>query len=943
MMADESVLIRLFGSVEVLSSDGWRRGGPSKQACVLASLALAARTPVGIDVLAHRIWGGDPPAGMRNVIYGHITRLRRLLDEHDVELRRVGRSEYQLDVASDQVDVLRARTLAAEAREEQRHGEAARAVEHWRLAADLWRGPALAGINGAWAVRTARKLRDEHVAVLAGLSECELLLGRYEAVVSRLETAVDEYPLAENLIEPLMIALYRSGRVSEALDRYEDSRRRLREQLGNDPGQRLRDLQRRILRQDPDLLTVSDVPDHRAAVSDRTTGAGSPGAIAVPAQLPAGLSGFVGREQAIATLDSLVTGDDVPIATISGMAGIGKTALAVYWAHRVAGSFPDGQLYVNLRGFDPSDQPVEPAEALRGLLYALGVPPERVPPGHGPQLGLFRTMLAGRHLLLVLDNARDEEQVRSLLPGAPGCLVLVTSRNRLPGLVTTHGARPLLLDLFSTDEAHRLLERRVGAERLAAEPEATRATVEQSGRLPLALAVVAARAVTLPKARIAGLAHELRSMRSTLDRFATTDETTDMRAVFSWSYRLLGEPAARLFRLIGLHPGPDISVDAAVSLAGADESSIRKSLAELAGAHLLTEQSPGRYACHDLLRAYAAELVTAAADDRRAATLRMVQHYAHSARVGALLLNPARDLDEPGPRSPGVTVWEPRTLQAALDWFHAEHSVLLSVLELAVAAELNRLAWLLATAMVTFLDRQGYWHELVSTQRTAVTCARLIDDRPALARAHGNLGRAYGWLRRFDEAIAELHHALRLYRDAGDASGQARIHQQLGVMLANQDRREEAIEQARLALTWSEVAGDDTAAAFAHNSLGWNLAQLGRYDEALGPCERALRISRGIGRRAAQAAAWDSLGYINHHLAEQEQALSCYQQAIEVRRQLGDRRGEATSLTGFGDVEATIGDTVAAVAAWQRALEIYDDLGHPDADAVRVRLRSMCC
>ncbi|OLB78390.1 MAG: hypothetical protein AUI14_13285 [Actinobacteria bacterium 13_2_20CM_2_71_6] len=376
------------------------------------------------------------------------------------------------------------------------------------------------------------------------------------------------------------------------------------------------------------LATARDrVEEHRRRSAERGDGSATGARVAgvIPRQLPAAVRHFAGRS---AELDALTRGLDqqaVVVATIDGTAGIGKTALAVYWARQVADRFPDGQLYANMRGFDATGSPLTPSEAVRGFLDALDVAPGRIPDSIDAQVGMYRSLLAGLRMLLVFDNARDAEQVRPLLPGSPGCLVVVTSRTRLTSLVTAAGAQPLTLDLLSTADARELLVRRLGPARVAAEPHAVTEIITWCARLPLALSVVASRAATHPGFPLAALAFELRNPRGGLDALAGGDPATDVRAAFSWSYRQLPADAARLFRLLGLHPGPDIGTAAAASLAGIPASQVRELLTELARAHLVTEHAPGRFSFHALLRAYATELVYGAdsADERRSAVRRL--------------------------------------------------------------------------------------------------------------------------------------------------------------------------------------------------------------------------------------------------------------------------------------------------------------------------------
>jgi NB-ARC domain len=442
------------------------------------------------------------------------------------------------------------------------------------------------------------------------------------------------------------------------------------------------------------------LPGQHAA--DRADGSG----VVAPRQLPPAVRHFAGRKAELAALAGqlLEAADTVVISAVGGTAGVGKTALAVYFAHQVADHFPDGQLYVNLRGFDPTGLPVAPAEAIRGFLDAFGVPAERLPVAVEAQAALYRSVLAGRRVLVVLDNARDAEHVRPLLPGSPGCMVLVTSRNQLTSLIAADGARPVDLDLLTIAEARQLLACRLGADRVAAEAPAVEEIITCCARLPLVLSIVAARAATHPQFPLASLADELRGARGSLHAFPAGDAAADPRAVFSWSYQQLSPQAARLFRLLGLHPGPDISTHAAASLAASPTGQARAWLCELTRAHLVTERSPGRFAFHDLLRAYAVEQACAhdTEDEQKAAISRVLDHYLYTAGTASFLLHRrTRALTLPPP-PPEVLPEEPPDFAAGWAWLDTEYPVLLAAIEQAAAIGRDARVWQLAWTLMDF-------------------------------------------------------------------------------------------------------------------------------------------------------------------------------------------------------------------------------------------------
>ncbi|MDG4765085.1 tetratricopeptide repeat protein [Solwaraspora sp. WMMD406] len=695
---------------------------------------------------------------------------------------------------------------------------------------------------------------------------------------------------------------------------------------------------------------------HPAGGPPETAGSGPAGPAGphVPRQLPPALRYFSGRRTELAQLAYVARlaggGDPHPpqagtirIVAVSGTAGVGKTTLAVHWAHQVAGRFPDGQLYLNLRGFDPDGSMTEPATALRVLLDALGAPPTGIPADLDAQAALYRTMVAGRRLLIVLDNARDSAHVRLLVPSAPDCLVIVTSRNQLTGLVAAHGAHPVTLGLLPESEAVELLRQRIGARRCRADPAATDEIVSRCAGLPLALAIVAARAATAPQMPLAGLAAELRTAQHRLDALCADDPDLGVRAVFSWSYQALTPAAAQLFRLIGVHPGPVLSVPAAASLAGQPYGQVRPLLAELVRTHLLNEYPGGRYGLHDLLRVYAAERLRAEEPPavRDAALRRLTDHYLHSAYRADRLVQPTPDLTGIAPAGAGVVAEEFADNRAALDWFAMEHPTLLAVFDLVAAAGLDRPALHLAQAMSTFLDRRGHWRDLLATQHAALELARRLADPVAQAVAHRGIARGHTRTGRYDEAYVNLVAALELYRDRGDQVGQGITGLNLALLRERQGRHRDALGHARHAFEWYAAAGDRRGQGKALNVVGWQHALLGEYQATLVHCQRALDLLREFDDRPGQASTWDSLGFAHHHLGDHDEADRCYRQALALFREVGDRHVEALVLNHLAELRLATGDTNAARVSWQSAADILDSLDHPDAGSIRARLAEL--
>jgi tetratricopeptide (TPR) repeat protein len=643
----------------------------------------------------------------------------------------------------------------------------------------------------------------------------------------------------------------------------------------------------------------------------------------------------------LAELDKLLAEDPAtPIATIDGTAGVGKTTVAVHWAYRVADRFADGVLYVNLRGFHPGRTAVDPGVAVRGFLDALGVPAQRMPPGLDAQTALYRSLLAGRRLLILLDNARDADQVRPLLPGAPGCLVLVTSRNQLTSLVAVEGAQPLTLDVLGDDEARELLSRRLGADRLAAEPQTVGEIIARSARLPLALAIVAARAAARPQFPLDSFVTELRDSRHRLDALTGGDPATDVRAVLSWSYRALTDEAAFMFRLLGLHPGPEISVAAAGSLAALPVRKASDLLVELAAAHLAAEHAPGRYSLHDLLRDYATEQAEQRCDpaQRRAAQWRVLDHYLRTAHNAAGRLDPNRDPITLAAAVPGVTPERLSDLPAATGWLRAEYPVLLATVDLAVDAGADVHAWQLAWALMDYFNRSGHWDDQATTFGAAVRATRRLGDRPAEGYARRLLARALGRLGRYDEAESHLRQAIELFASLGDPAGEAHTHIGLSWILERQGHAGPAFAHDRQAFELFEAAEHVVGQARALNNIGWRHAQIGDNHKALVYCRRSLRLCREIGDTYDEAIALDSIAYAHHRLGDHRQATAQYQEALRLYREISHRDGEAETLTRLGDTHHHVGAFDAARQAWRDALDILDQLGHPAADQVRAKL-----
>ena len=939
----------LLGPLVVRSDGALVPVTAGKQRVLLAALLLRANQVVGVDELAGAVWEGWPPGSARVTLQNYVKRLRQVLGPAGHERIVTGPAGYQIEAGAAELDLARFGELNAAGRAAARAADWPGAAAHLSAALALWRGQPLADVpSRTLAAAEVPRLAEMRFDAWEARIDADLHLGRHEDVIGELQSLVAAEPLRERPQELLMLALYRSGRKAEALAAYRRARRQLVEDIGIEPGPALRSLRQAILRSDPALLgpavagpavpgPAPHLPRPRHTVPQAVPPAVRPAMR--PAMLPAGVPGFAGRTEELRAL-SAVPGSAVVITAIGGTAGVGKTALAVHWARQQAARFPDGQLYVNLRGFDPSGDPLPPAEALREFLDALRVPPGQIPASLDGRQARYRRLVHGRRILVLLDNARDPAQVRPLLPGSATAVVLITSRNDLAGLVAADGARPLTLDLLTGADARQLLARRLGSGRVDAEPSAVDELIRRCAGLPLALAITAARAAAHPGFTLAALAAELRDARDRLEALSTGEEVTDVRAVFSWSYQNLRPAAARMFRLLGLHPGPDITAPAAASLAGLAVPQARRLLAELTRGHLLAEPTPGRYALHDLLRAYATELAGSqdADADRSAARHRMLDHYLDSAHAAALLISPSRPPLTLARAWPDVTPERPADHQGALDWFEAEHHVLLAATFLAAGNGFDVHAWQLAWAMADFLDRRGHWQDSAAIQRTALAAATRLRDTRAQAMAGRALGKACAWLTEYDEARVHLGDSLRRYRRLGDRSGQARVHQSLNWVAERQARYEDALDHAERALALFAAVADQAGQAAALNAVGWCHVLLGDPQRARPYCRQAVALNAEGGNRRNEALAWDSLGYAEHRLGNLAEAVDCFGRALEIFREFGDRFYEADILIHMGDAWQAADDPRRAEASWRRALDILDDLHHPDASEVRGKL-----
>ena len=668
----------------------------------------------------------------------------------------------------------------------------------------------------------------------------------------------------------------------------------------------------------------------------------------VPAQLPAGVDVFTGRAEELAELDRLLTAapaqtdaaggsaTSVVISAVSGTAGVGKTALALRWAHRVRGEFPDGQLYVNLRGYDP-DQPLSAGDALARFLRALGVAGADIPPEVDERAAAYRSLLDGRRMLIVLDNAATVEQVRPLLPGTPSAQVVVTSRDSLAGLVARDGARRLDLDLLPPEDAVALLGALIG-ERVAAEPDAAANLAGQCVRLPLALRVAAELAVTRPTTPLAALVVELADEQRRLDLLdAGGDPRTAVRAVFSWSYLHLPAEAARAFRLLGLHPGPDLDPYAAAALTHTSVEQAQHLLDLLARAHLVQPAGPGRYGMHDLLRAYGTYLAAGedSEQERRRALTRLFDHYLATASAAMDTLHPAEQHRRPRIGPPAATPTPPvPDPPAAQAWLDAERLTLTSVCAHTAARGWPGHTTGLSSTLFRYLDIGGHYPDAVAIHTHALHAARDADDPTGEARALTNLGIVYWQQDRYPQAAEHHQQALTLAREIGDQVDEAHALTNLGAIYRRQGHYQQAAEHHQQALTLYREIGDRVGEARALDNLGLVYQRQGRYQQATEHHQQALPLSCAINDRSGEARALDNLGVVYWRQGHYGQAAEHHQQALALYREIGHRSGEAYALDNLGLVYSRRqGYYPQSTEHHQQALALFRELGHRTGEA----------
>ncbi|BCB83419.1 AfsR/SARP family transcriptional regulator [Phytohabitans suffuscus] len=961
------VTFRILGPLEVDGAEG--RPVPltaTKPRTLLGLLLLHANRPVGVSTLSEALWPLKPPRTAAGALRTHVSNLRTSLRLTGLTARPPG---YQIDVDPYDLDMLLFDRLAGEGHRAAARGDLSGAADRWERALSQWRGRPLDGLEvGAAAESTLADLAERRLTVLEHWAQARLALGGHAGMLPALAAAATEQPLRERLHEMAMLALYRSGRQAEALEMFRQLRRRLVADLGVEPGHALQRLQRQILSADPAL----DPPGGTATVST-----GPP----APRQLPPDIAAFTGRHREVTSARARLAASPLrpaPLVAIDGPGGVGKSALAVYLAHRLTHHFPDGQLYVDLQGATAGLRPLPPLEVLGRFLRALGVRGSDVATVDEASAA-FRDATAGRRLLVLLDNAHDAEQVRPLLPAGARTAVLLTSR---PVLSTLDNAAHVHLDVLPPAEAMLLLSRLAGADRVAADPGGAQRVATWCGCLPLALRIAGARLAARPTWPVRELADRLSDTRRRLDELRFGE--LGVRSSFQVSYELLRDgveaedrAAARAFPLITLPDAADLSLPAAAALLDVPPAEAERILDRLVDCQLLASPAPGRFRLHDLLRLFGRSVTTS--DD--GALVRLLRWYTARAWQAYRLLRPADGRPSTaGEWAEGGTPFP--DVDSALDWLEAERANLLAAVHqvartpaLPAAAATS-----LARALFAFFHVRGYLNDWVEVNELARAAARRAGDPIAEAHASRDLGAAFEVRGEYPKALDCLREALDRYAAAGDRAGEAACLNGLGTVFDSLGRHAEAAGCLERSLAIVRDLGDRHGQAISLNNLGDVYCGLGAYDRAEASLREALTIFRGNGNRRSQAAALHNLAQVYDRRGSLPAAQSCYEEsyamfldlgvsvgqatvltrlgrlhrlrgrhaealdrlgtALELAEKVDERRSAAACLRELGATHAEMGDAAAARAAWERALAIFDALDVPEAGEVRALLRS---
>jgi DNA-binding SARP family transcriptional activator len=940
---------RLLGPVEVRAGEDWRGIGAPKWRSVLAALLIHPGQIVSADTLIGELWRDEPPARAANLVSIYVLRLRRLMDDPDGHLLVTRSPGYLLRVAGDDTDALLFEAMVRDGRRAFAAGDPEGVASRLTEALGLWYGRPLADVPPTPLVEAeAERLSELRLGADELRITAELALGGHEQAVADLRRLLADHPLREGLWLLLMRALDGAGRHAEALEAYGQARDAISGQLGVDPGAELRQLHADLLAKDTapaGVITAGVVSPPAEPAPEPRPARGTKRAASGPAQLPADIADFTGRDEQVKRLSDLLSGTGasgdpgaVRIAVVAGSGGLGKTSLAVHAAHRVRRRFPDGQLYVDLLGATAA--PLLPGDVLARFLRDLGVDGRDIPVDEDERAARYRTTLARRRMLVVLDNARDAAQVRPLLPGSASSAVLVTTRSRMPDLAST---KLVDLNVLDDDEALKLFVKVVGEERAAAEPEAAAELLDACAGLPLAIRICAARLVTRSGWTIRAMAGRLTDEHRRLDEMRAGDLA--VRASFEVSFTSLppntdkqGIDPALAFRLLGLWQGPSISAAAAAALFGVPQYSAEDALELLVDTHLLESVTTDRYRFHDLLRVYAAERAEAdlPAAERDAAVTRLLTWYMRTADAAATAVAPRRynvplaaAADDDAPPL-GFSAAE-----EALAWYDDERANLVAATRQAAGSGLHEIAWRLPAPLFQMFNSRGNWADCIATHRMALESARQAGDRQGEAWILNNLGDALGFTRH-SEGIDCLEQSLAVRREIGDRMGEAQAANNLADAYHWLGRTDEALALYRRALELNREVSDQFGEGIALVNLGWMLVDLTRAEEAVDYLLQAQRTFAGIDYADGVGYALHILGRCYLLLGRDADALECLQRALASHRATGNRPRQAATLRSIGTAQSRAGLMAEARESWSRAVAIFEELGD-SAEAEEVR------
>jgi DNA-binding SARP family transcriptional activator/tetratricopeptide (TPR) repeat protein len=933
------VRFRILGPLEVWTDEGWSGIGAPKWRALLATLLLHPGQVVSTERLIAGLWGEDPPDRAANLVSVYVLRLRRLMGDPQGRMLATRAPGYQLRLADDDLDAAAFETGMRDGRQALASGKAEQAAAILAEALALWRGPALADVPASLLIKAeSDRLEESRLAGLELRITADLRGGQLVQLVPELRRLLSEHPLREGLWTLLLLALEGTGRRVEAIATYGAARQVIAEELGVDPGPELRELYQRLLTADarPDLGAGPAAgpagPEPRPARSPARAAVAAAGP--PPAQLPADIGDFTGRAAHLTQLRGLLTrssGTENPsalaVAVVAGTGGLGKTTLAVHGAHSLRDEFPDGQLYVELRG--ASVQPAVPEEVLARLLRDLGVAPAGVPAAPEERATMYRTRLAGRRVLIILDDARDAAQVRPLLPGSASCAVIVTSRHRLADLASS---RLVDLDVLGDEEARHLLGSIIGPERAEAEPDAVREVLAACAGLPLAIRIAGARLASRRGWTVSALARRLVDRRRRVDELTSGDMA--VRACFDVSFDNLQKPAAggvdpaSAFRLLGVWPGPGVSLQAAAALLGQPEDPVADALEILVDTHLLESPAPERYGFHDLLRAYAAERAQAQEEEQAvdAAMARILDWYLRTADAAAAVIVPYRDRVPLGAADPASAALTFATPEEALGWSRQERVNLVTATRQAAATGRHDVAWKLSVAAMAGFELHGYRAEWSATGAVALSSARAAGDQYGEAWVLNNIAILLS-TEEAEGAIARFEQAMAIRSAIGDRHGQTQTATNLAFCHLLQGNYDEAVTAGKFALRLQRDNGRRHGEGVALCNLGEAYLGLGRHQEAISVLQEALPVVRETGSKRIEAYVLRNLGQAHLDLGRSTEGAGLVEQALVIHQGEGDALGQAQDLHLLGLARSQAGQQAAARLAWEQAARLFDELG----------------